>query len=128
MDQESPHVIVVDDEESVRVGLGRMLRWAGMKVETFGSGEEFLASGILPDCVVLDLHMPGMSGFDVQAQLTSIEAPVSIVIVTGQDTPENRERASSAGASAYFTKPVDGKTLVKAITSAVSSRGVPTEI
>ena len=121
------HIVVVDDEESVRVGLGRMLRWTGMQVETFGSGEEFLASSLRPDCVVLDLHMPGMSGIDIQARLAAMEPPVPVVIVTGHDTPENRESALSAGACAYLLKPVAGKTLVGAITTAVSKQSVRTE-
>lgn len=127
MELESFQVAVVDDEESVRTGLGRMLRWAGMQVETFASGEDLLVSGLHPDCVVLDLHMPEMSGFEVWERLTKMENPVSVVVITGHDTSENQKRALGAGASAYLTKPVDGDVLIKAITAAISNRGVSRE-
>ncbi|HSP94149.1 MAG TPA: response regulator, partial [Thermoanaerobaculia bacterium] len=64
-------VAIVDDEESVRRAIGRLMRSAGIDVETFPSGAEFLQSleTHSPDCVVLDLHMPGLNGFEVQARL-----------------------------------------------------------
>lgn len=120
MSKVRPRVAVVDDEESVRIALGRVLHWAGLDAEMFASGEEFLASTPWPDCVVLDLHMPEMSGFDVQARLLAAKAPVRVVIITGHDTPESRQRAVEGGAAAYLRKPVDSQALLDAITAVVA--------
>ena len=119
------HVAIVDDEESVRVAVGRVLRWAGLDAETFASGDEFLTSTHWPDCVVLDLHMPGMSGFEVRARLASADVRVPVVIITGHDTPENRQRAEAGGAAAYLLKPVDGQALLDAIRTAVPGGNHP---
>lgn len=118
-------IAIVDDEESVRVALGRMLRWAGLDAVTFSSGAEFLASATQPDCVVLDLHMPRMSGFEVQARLSANPVPAPVVVITGHDTPENRQRALQTGAKAYLLKPVDAQALLDAI-EAAAARGNPT--
>ncbi len=114
-------IAVVDDEESVRRALQRLIRSAGMNVNTYASGAEFFASAqkCRPDCLVLDLHMPLMNGFEVQSQLVQSELRVPIIVLTGHDTPEARERAMEAGAAAYFRKPVDGQALLDAIASAI---------
>jgi FixJ family two-component response regulator len=117
------HVAIVDDEESVRLSLERFLHWAGVGVATFGSGAEFLASTPKPDCVVLDLHMPGVSGFDVQAELASLTPRLPVIVITGNDTPDNRARAKAGGVLGYFCKPVDGPTLLAAIKAAVAKAG-----
>jgi FixJ family two-component response regulator len=118
-----PHVAVVDDEEPIRKALKRLMRSAGLSVETFGSGPEFLQSlnTRLPDCVVLDLHMPQMDGFNVQASLARKCAAVPVIIITGHDLPEARERAVAGGASAFLRKPVLDRTLLGAISAATSS-------
>jgi FixJ family two-component response regulator len=115
-------VAVVDDEESVRRAMGRLIRSAGIDVETFPSGAEFLQSleSHSPDCVVLDLHMPGLSGFEVQARLKESESRVPIVVITGHDTDESRERVTKAGVAAYLLKPVDEKILLDTISAAVA--------
>jgi FixJ family two-component response regulator len=118
-----PHVAVVDDEEPVRKALMRLMRSAGLSVETFGSGPEFLQSldRRLPDCVVLDLHMPDMNGFTVQAQLARNCAALPVIIVTGHDLPNAPERAMAGGASAFLRKPVHDQTLLGAISAATAS-------
>ena len=117
-----PRVAVVDDEEPVRKALMRLMRSAGLSVETFGSGAEFLQSleTRLPSCVVLDLHMPDMNGFNVQAHLARKYAGLPVIIVTGHDLPRNRERAMASGASAFLRKPVHERTLLDAISTATS--------
>lgn len=114
-------VAVVDDEEAVRIALGRLLRSARIDVETFSSGAEFLESmkEHQPDCVILDLHMPQVGGFAVQARLTEAGIRLPTVVITGHDTDEARERARAGGASAYLRKPVDDQALLDAITDAV---------
>jgi FixJ family two-component response regulator len=113
-------IAVVDDEEPVRKALMRLMRSVGLRVEMFGSGAEFLTSleTRLPDCVVLDLHMPHMDGFSVQASLARKCAALPVIIVTGHDLPKARERAMAGGASAFLRKPVHDRTLLDAISAA----------
>ncbi len=114
-------IAVVDDEESVRRALQRLFRSAGLDVETFPSGAEFLEAlkSHEPDCVVLDLHMPRVNGFDVQARMAEAAVSVPVIVITGHDTEESRARALGAGATAYLRKPVDDETLLEAIAAAV---------
>jgi FixJ family two-component response regulator len=118
-----PLVAVVDDEESVRRALERLLRSAGFAVETFPTGAEFLLSlpEHLPTCLVLDLHMPELSGFDVQVLVEREGFRLPIVIMTGHDTPEARARVIARGAKAYLRKPVDDKLLLAAINDAIAA-------
>src|SRR3569832_2318985 len=82
MSKNSPHVIVVDDEHSICIALQRLIRSAGMGVSTYESGEEFLRDfgSQNPDCVVLDLHMPKVTGFEVQTRLAQMSKDVPVVI------------------------------------------------
>lgn len=114
-------VAVVDDEEPVRRALRRLFLSAGIDVETFSSGYEFLESVRTqqPDCVVLDLRLPGLTGLDVQERLVEAGIHVPTVIVTGHDQPGVAERALAAGASDYLRKPLDAQTLLDAIALAV---------
>jgi FixJ family two-component response regulator len=116
-------IAVIDDEEPVRKALMRLMRSAGLNAETFGSGPEFLKSieTRLPDCVVLDLHMPHMDGFHVQAHLARKYATLPVIIITGHDLPQARERAMAAGASAFLRKPVLDRILLDAISAATAS-------
>ena len=121
MSQPPPLVAVVDDEESIRRALDRLLRSAGFAVETFASGAEFLRSVLdhRPACVVLDLHMPDLSGLDVQLFLARDRVPVPVIMVTGHETPEARARLMARGATACLRKPVDDKLLLAAIDDAI---------
>jgi FixJ family two-component response regulator len=112
---------VVDDEEPIRKALQRLLRAAGLEADTFASGREFLLSlsQRRPDCVILDLHLPGLSGLEIQQQLSLEKPNVPCIIITGKDEPGLRERALAAGAAAYLRKPLDEKVLFEAISSAV---------
>ena len=118
-----PHVAVVDDEEPVRKALMRLMRSVGLSVETFASGPEFLKSieTRLPDCVVLDPHMLEMNGFAVQAHLTKVYPAIPVIIMTGHDSPNDRERAMERGASVFLRKPVDESVLLEAISTAVAN-------
>lgn len=117
-------VAVVDDEESVRKYLERLSRSAGINAEAFSTGGQFLSAiqNLRADCVVLDLHMPELSGFDVLAEMTRSYSSVPVVVITRHDTPESRLRAMQGGASAYLLKPVDDIALLDAIAAAVASR------
>jgi FixJ family two-component response regulator len=113
----NPLIAVVDDEESIRKALARLLWSAGLTVQTFSSGAEFFKSfeSRRPDCLVLDLHMPVMSGIEIQTRLAQTGPRIPVIVITGHDSPETREQAMGAGPSAYFRKPVDGQALLDAI-------------
>lgn len=117
-------VAVVDDEECIRKALQRLMTSAGLAVQVFSSGAEFLEwlKQKRPACVVLDLHMPGVSGFDVQARLAQANDKLPLIVITGNHTEETMHRVTSAGASAYFTKPVDDELLLAAVNAAIASR------
>ena len=121
MARDAPLLAVVDDDADVRVALTRLVSSAGFAVETFASGAEFLRSvqDHEPDCVVLDLHMPEMSGFDVQGALASGHPGVPVVVMTGHDTPESRARAGQLGAKVYLRKPINDDALLAAIGDAI---------
>jgi FixJ family two-component response regulator len=123
MASDAPLLAVVDDDEDVRTALTRLLSSAGFAVETFASGAEFLRSvdDHEPECVVLDLHMPEMSGFDVQGALATANRDVPVVVITGHDTPESRVRAVELGAKVYLCKPVSDDVLLEAIEAAIDS-------
>lgn len=115
---------VVDDDADVRTALTRLVSSAGFAVETFATGAEFLHSieDHEPDCLVLDLHMPDMSGFDVQSALALDHAALPVVVITGHDMPESRQRALRLGARAYLCKPVDDEALLAAIGTAIAGQ------
>ena len=116
-----PRIAVVDDEESVRKAVSRLLRSARMEAITFASGRTFLeaARNDAFDCLVLDLHMPDMSGFEVHERLALDGIRVPVVVVTGHDTPENRAWALAAGIVACLAKPVEAQDLLDAIAAAL---------
>ena len=120
MCKERPLIAVVDDEESIRKALSRLLRLSGLRVEAFPSGTEFLESlrNHTPDCVVLDLHMPEIDGFEVESQLADAGFRLPIVAITGRDAPKDRERMTARGVAAFLQKPLDGQTLLTAIDAA----------
>lgn len=112
-----PLVFVVDDEESVRKALRRLLVASGLKVQIFANGADFLdaVSTQHPDCLVVDLHMPGLSGFDVLRHLMLTGMRVPAIIVTAHDEPETRAQCESVGARRYLCKPLDANVLLDAI-------------
>ena len=110
-------IAVVDDEESVRKAVVRVLQAAGFAARAFGSGTEFLESWHFdrPDCLILDLQMPGLSGTEVQRSLMMAGATFPIVIITAHDSPSLREECMGAGAAEYLCKPLDIRALVNAV-------------
>jgi len=118
---ETYKIYVVDDDDSVRRALGRLLRSAGLNCEAFASGEALLES--LPadacGCLIMDIRMPGMTGHDVQVVLRARGATIPVIALSAQDDNETRERAGELGAVAFFRKPVDDQALLDAIRWAV---------
>ena len=118
----APLIAVVDDEEGVRRALARLIRSAHLDAVTYPTGDEFLemlTEHRPPDCVVLDLHMPKVDGFQVQEWLTRAQLRIPVIVITGHDTAESKARAMKGGAVAYLRKPVDAETLLGAITAAL---------
>ncbi len=119
-----PYVAIVDDEEPVRKALKRLLRASGLEAESFASGKDFLEASALrePDCVLLDLHMPRMSGLQVLRALQAARRALPTVIITAHDAPETREQCLAAGAAAYLRKPFEEHELLDTITAALGAR------
>jgi len=122
-----PFIAVVDDEEPIRKALKRLLRAAGLDAEGYASGQAFLEGAAMrrPDCVLLDLHMPSMSGQQLLAQIRKMAGRPPVVVITAHDTPETREQCLAAGAAAYLRKPLDDRMLLNAISAALSKSAVP---
>jgi FixJ family two-component response regulator len=118
-------IAVVDDDPGVLRALGRLLRSANFEVAAYSSGREFLGveDGGGFECVVLDIHMPEITGFDVQRRLSRRGDVVPVVIITSDDTPDARKRALALGAKHYLCKPIDEAVLLDAINSVGSSPG-----
>ena len=116
-----PYIAIVDDEEPVRKALKRLLRASGLEAESYASGKDFLEASTQrrPDCVVLDLHMPGMSGLDVLRELRAARSALPAVMITAYDEPATREQCLAAGAAAYLRKPLDERLLLNAISATV---------
>jgi FixJ family two-component response regulator len=114
-------IAVVDDDESIRKALTRLLRASDFAVESYSSGQEFLASlkGRHPDCIVLDFQMPQVSGLDVLKDLRARSVDIPVVIITAHDEPIVRANCLAAGASAYLCKPIDEVVLRRAIVDAI---------
>jgi FixJ family two-component response regulator len=118
------YIAVVDDEAPVGTALGRLLRLADYDVVVFASGEEFLASLAtqLPSCVVLDVHMPGLSGFDVQSRLKAAHVDVPVVYITASDDPDLDRQSLTAGGRELLRKPFSNVELLAAIGAALGRR------
>jgi FixJ family two-component response regulator len=115
-------VVVVDDDLAVRRGLTRLLRASGYEVETFASARAFLERGDYGrlTCLVLDVRMPGQSGFDVQRVLLGAGYDVPIIFITGHGDAAMAAQAMSAGAVGFITKPFDDDVLLDAVRRAVA--------
>jgi CheY-like chemotaxis protein len=115
-----PRIGLVEDDPFIRHALMSLLRSAGLHVEAFASAEAFLdhASRACVDCLILDVHLPGMSGLALQRTLTERQVPTPIIFLTGHDDPTLARQAQDAGAIAWLTKPVQGEDLLHAITEA----------
>jgi two-component system response regulator FixJ len=114
-------IAVLDDESKMRSALRRLLQTHGFIVALFETGDEFLnaVQTHCPDCLLLDLHMPRMNGFDVLASMQSRRISTRAIVITGHDEAGNKERATALGARDYLLKPLDDTTLVNAIQRAL---------
>lgn len=117
----APLITVVDDDESVREALPDLLREFGFTVEAFSSAEEFLASDAAgrTGCLVLDIKMPGMSGLDLQRELTRRRVAIPIVFITAHGDETLRPRLIAGGAVDCLLKPFSETALLAAVNAAV---------
>jgi FixJ family two-component response regulator len=117
-------VAIVDDEKAVCRAISRLVISAGFESEIFTSAEEFLRScrERKPDCLILDLRLSGMSGLELQQQLTTDHCRIPIVFVSAHDDPSSRRQALQSGASAFLGKPFTDEALLEAIHSAMKPR------
>ncbi len=117
------HIAILDDDQSVRTALGRLLNASDMNAEAFATGVELFSSFAQkgkPDCLVLDLQMPGMNGLDVLNYLREMNLRVPTVIITAHDEPGACEACIRAGAALHLRKPLDANALLAAIEKAVA--------
>lgn len=114
---DSRKIYIVDDDDSIRRALGRLFRAEGLNSEAFASGELFLAAlpAEVSGCVVMDIRMPGLTGYDVQEKLRSRGQTIPVIALSAQDDSEARQRARELGAVAFFRKPVDDQALLDSI-------------
>jgi FixJ family two-component response regulator len=119
-------VAVIDDDASVRKALRRLLRAAGMQVQTFATAEDFLgAAERPPDCLVLDVRLPGLGGLELQRRLAAEGRHVPIVFITGHQDEQARREALAAGAVDFLLKPFEDESLLQAVTRAAARHEGP---
>ena len=116
-----PIVFVVDDDQSVREGIQSLLTSAGFSVDTFPTAEMFLSHPRpdRPACVILDVRMPGLSGLDLQRELTKIGVSIPIIFVTGHGNVRMTAQAMKAGAVEFLTKPFREQELIDAVRESI---------
>jgi FixJ family two-component response regulator len=116
-------VSIVDDDASVRKSLDRLIRSVRLEVNVFASAEEFLNSDgpRPPDCLILDIRLPGMSGVDLHRHLIAAGCRVPVIFITAHGSDDRaRSEAASEWTVAYFTKPFSGDELLEAVNLALS--------
>jgi FixJ family two-component response regulator len=114
----------VDDDESIRNAMSSLVRSLGYEAVVFASAEDFLASTRLHDtrCLILDIQMQGMSGLELQDELSARKHRIPIIFITAFPEEHLRLRAEAAGAIGFFSKPVDGQTIVRSLDAALQGR------
>jgi FixJ family two-component response regulator len=121
MTEKKAIVFVVDDDVSVREGLGSLIRSAGLRVETFASAQKFLDSprSDVASCLVLDVRLPGLSGLDLQKRMAQANIEIPIIFITGHGDVPTSVQAMKAGAVEFLTKPFRDRDLLDAIQQAI---------
>lgn len=122
MKEQDPIVFVIDDDELIRDGIQSLIRSIGLRAETFASARDFMLAKRpdAPACLVLDVRMPGLSGLDLQRQLSDAHIHIPIIFITGHGDIPMTVRAMKEGALEFLTKPVRGQDLLDAIQNAIA--------
>jgi FixJ family two-component response regulator len=118
---DDPIVLIVDDDPSMRRALTNLFQSVGLRVETFGSAAEILEAEapVVPSCLVLDIRLPGSSGFDLQADLAKANIHTPIIFITGHGDIPMTVRAMKSGAIDFLTKPVRDQDMLDAVQAAI---------
>jgi FixJ family two-component response regulator len=124
LNKAKPLIAIVDDDESVCRAVRRLVRSLSMDGETFSSGQQFLdlvdaMPSFRPDCLVLDVQMPGMNGLEVQNRLATSGNALPVIFITAHDEVGVREKALAAGAVAFLRKPFDDNLFIKTLEAAL---------
>jgi FixJ family two-component response regulator len=119
-------IVIVEDDPAMGEALQRLLGAAGFSVSRFLSAEDMLDSRVAAEaaCLVVDVHLPGISGFELSRRLVQSGNRIRVVFITAHDDEQTRDEAIHAGAEAYFTKPFPGRQLIEVLHSVVSARKV----
>jgi FixJ family two-component response regulator len=126
MSERAPAVVfIVDDDMGVREALERLLASVGFRVETFRTAEEFSRRerADAPACLILDVRLPGLSGLDLQRELSETESPIPIVFITGHGDVPMSVQAMKAGAVDFLMKPFRDEQLLDAVERAIERDG-----
>lgn len=115
------HIAVVEDDGNVRTALRRLLCAIGHDVRLFASAEDYLAQDVAPDCLILDVHLPGLSGFELEERVRRSGVATAVVFITGYDSPAARE-AFLRVRRPWLRKPFDEGLLLDAIARATAQR------
>lgn len=119
---EKPLISIIDDDEAMREATKALMRSLGFAAETFASAEEFLSSGELgiTSCLITDMHMPGISGFELYGVLSAAGTAIPTILITAYPDDDVRASALKAGVLCYLSKPFDHNELLACIRSALS--------
>jgi len=118
-----PLVYLIDDDDSVRKAVARLLAAAGYEIRSYANAGDFLLAGLepVPACLILDVRMPGPSGLELQAALARRDQHLPIIFLTGHGDIRMSVQAMKAGASDFLTKPVEKHQLLSAVSTAIAT-------
>ena len=121
MPKAKPLILIVDDDESMREAIKGLIRSLGYRVEAVASAQEFLSSRFVRNtsCLIADMQMPGMTGFELYRRLSTSEKPIPTILITAYPDDGVRERALSAGVIGYLSKPFEDNDLAACVRSAL---------
>jgi FixJ family two-component response regulator len=119
----APLIAIVDDDESVCIGMTSLVRSLGYEAQAYGSAEDFLASPARSDtaCVISDVQMPGLSGLELQRLLVAEGGRLPIIFVTAYPDAQTRQAALQGGAMCFLSKPFDGNALIECLERALNA-------
>jgi FixJ family two-component response regulator len=127
MQQHRGTIFIVEDDSSLNQAVGRVVQAAGFRSRLFGSAEAVLGEGALQeaDCFILDVHLPGISGFELCSRLRCSGVVAPLILITAHDDAMHQRIAREIGVAAYLTKPVTTVSLVNAVVCALAAQATP---